>query len=449
MDEVEQIKVLLHELAHAEMHNVHKLATKTPEQLRSSVLEYQAEMTAYVVSSTLGIDSEDYSKKYLANWTKRKVDDDVYIQSLEEVKNVSNNFMNDISQRFDKLSNEISFEKMKTFAKALNDYHNREFTMDNTVEETIHKIEKNGYHAAIGFMEDDDQTHSLFYSKQIEFDLKKEQQVNSLWNEFISVESVYPYSMDDCISDLKNAELEDFFDTDSSFKISVDDVSYVIKLTALTDDSQYLDKFITENHFDLIHVDLDLIHESKNELLRNLDADTIDFFNLYDVKLPENFIFDHEFQDLIKFQISPYESFKEIGNGEILFTRDISRENETEVFTSYKDLWERHFKDELNNDLNSHSLKELQKNKYLTNSPTLLDRLALSDKKTEQTFAALKQQSSTIKELDLDNDGVPDRIDPDDQRSVIRIEADKYLVGNKTEKFYEHQQKGVPTRTRS
>nr|HPI99261.1 hypothetical protein [Enterococcus sp.] len=137
------------------------------------------------------------------------------------------------------------------------------------------------------------------------------------------------------------------------------------------------------------------------------------------------------------------------GNGEILFTRDISRENETEVFTSYKDLWERHFKDELNNDLNSHSLKELQKNKYLTNSPTLLDRLALSDKKTEQTFAALKQQSSTIKELDLDNDGVPDRIDPDDQRSVIRIEAGKYLVGNKTEKFYEHQQKGVPTRTRS
>ena len=437
MDEVEQIKVLLHELAHAEMHNVHKLATKTPEQLRSSVLEYQAEMTAYVVSSTLGIDSEDYSKKYLANWTKRKVDDDVYIQSLEEVKNVSNNFMNDISQRFDKLFNEISFDKMKAVTKVLNDYHNREFTMDNTVEETIHKIEKNGYHATIGFMEEVDQTSSLCYSKQIEFDLKKEQQVNSLWNEFISVESVYPYPMDDCISDLKNAELEDFFDTDSSFKISVDDVSRMVKLTALTDDSKYLDQFITENHFDLIHVDLDLIHESKNELLRNLDEDTVDFFNLYDVKLPETYIFDHEFQDLIKFQISPYESFKEPRGGEILFIRDISRENETEAFSSYKDLWEKYFKDELNNDLNSYSLKDLQKNEHLAKSPTLLNRLALSDKKTEQTLAALKQQSNTIKELDLDNDGVPDRIDPDDTRSVIRTEADKDLVRNKTDKDLE------------
>ena len=211
----------------------------------------------------------------------------------------------------------------------------------------------------------------------------------------------------------------------------------MVKLTALTDDSKYLDQFITENHFDLIHVDLDLIHESKNELLRNLDEDTVDFFNLYDVKLPETYIFDHEFQDLIKFQISPYESFKEPRGGEILFIRDISRENETEAFSSYKDLWEKYFKDELNNDLNSYSLKDLQQNEYLAKSPTLLDRLALSDKKTEQTLAKLKEQGTKIKELDLDNDGVPDRIDPDDTRSVIRTEADKDLVGNKTDKDLE------------
>ena len=43
---------------------------------------------------------------------------------------------------------------------------------------------------------------------------------------------------------------------------------------------------------------------------------------------------------------------------------------------------------------------------------------------------------------------VPDRIDPDDTRSVIRTEADKDLVGNKTDKVYEQERKRTPTRTR-
>lgn len=267
MDEVEQIKVLLHELAHAEMHNVHKLATKTPEQLRSSVLEYQAEMTAYVVSSTLGIDSEDYSKKYLANWTKRKVDDDVYIQSLEEVKNVSNDFMNDISDRFNKLEKTL--------------------ILDET-----------------------------------------------------------------------------------------------------------------------------------------------------------------EFKNLIQFQLSHYELVEEFSSTEIVYTPDIESANLKETYSSYQALWENQFENNLTNDLECFTLKKLQKDEFLSKSPDLLNKLANYNSNVNTTLEGLKKEAKLVKELDLDNDGVPDRIDPDDTRSVIRTEADKDLVGNKTDKVYEQERKRTPTRTR-
>ena len=86
LNEKEQTKVLLHELAHAEMHNSKIMKDKAPELKAVNVLEYQAEMTAYIVSSKFELDTEDYSTHYLASWTKREVDDDVYIKSLEEVK---------------------------------------------------------------------------------------------------------------------------------------------------------------------------------------------------------------------------------------------------------------------------------------------------------------------------------------------------------------------------
>lgn len=99
----EMTKVLLHEIAHSEMHNSPKLATKSKEMRTANVLEYQAEMTAYVVSSNFGLDSEDYSKHYLASWTKREVDQTVYMKSLQEVKDVSLNMMDKVVEKFNEI----------------------------------------------------------------------------------------------------------------------------------------------------------------------------------------------------------------------------------------------------------------------------------------------------------------------------------------------------------
>lgn len=106
LSKTEETKVLLHELAHAQMHNEQKLKEKNMKIIDTRVIEYQAEMTAYVVSSTFKLDTEDYSKMYLANWTKKDVENEDYLKSLEEVKKVSGRMIEDITHRYNSLQQE-------------------------------------------------------------------------------------------------------------------------------------------------------------------------------------------------------------------------------------------------------------------------------------------------------------------------------------------------------
>jgi len=69
LSETERPKVLLHELAHAEMHNSNKILEKimNEQDISTPIKEYQAEMTAYVISNEIGLDTKDSSLNYLAN----------------------------------------------------------------------------------------------------------------------------------------------------------------------------------------------------------------------------------------------------------------------------------------------------------------------------------------------------------------------------------------------
>lgn len=95
--EQEQAKVLLHELAHADMHTHEKMAEKDPLLQTRAMKEYQAEMVAYLVSSSFELDTEDYSTTYLKRWTsKEQLSPEVYFQSLDEVKTTASTMMNQI-----------------------------------------------------------------------------------------------------------------------------------------------------------------------------------------------------------------------------------------------------------------------------------------------------------------------------------------------------------------
>ncbi|EHK4067245.1 hypothetical protein JMY23_002367 [Listeria monocytogenes] len=62
--ESENVAVLIHELAHAELHGNNVIAMDVDKE------EYQAEMAVYVVAKHFGIDTEASSMRYIASWTK-------------------------------------------------------------------------------------------------------------------------------------------------------------------------------------------------------------------------------------------------------------------------------------------------------------------------------------------------------------------------------------------
>lgn len=94
--ELQNVKTLLHELAHAKLHTVETHMNYTaPEK------EFQAEMTAYTVASYFGIDTSEYSLGYLANWTQGKELKDKS-KLLKEVHETSVEFIETIESTLDK-----------------------------------------------------------------------------------------------------------------------------------------------------------------------------------------------------------------------------------------------------------------------------------------------------------------------------------------------------------
>lgn len=115
----EKLATLTHELAHSEMHNNEKSKLKKTVFNSAPVREYQAQMSSYVVTNYLGLDTKENTERYINSWIKNseiKLDDitnEDYISMLEEVKQVSLNMSDDISSRFISLKNERTAKNLQ------------------------------------------------------------------------------------------------------------------------------------------------------------------------------------------------------------------------------------------------------------------------------------------------------------------------------------------------
>ncbi|PFZ05974.1 hypothetical protein COL60_22090 [Bacillus pseudomycoides] len=99
--ELQNVKTLLHELAHAKLHTAETHMNYTaPEK------EFQAEMTAYTVSSYFGIDTSEYSLGYLADWTQGKELKDKS-KLLKEVHETSTEFIETIENTLEQVKEQI------------------------------------------------------------------------------------------------------------------------------------------------------------------------------------------------------------------------------------------------------------------------------------------------------------------------------------------------------
>ncbi|MGE1015798.1 LPD25 domain-containing protein [Bacillus wiedmannii] len=108
--ELQNVKTLLHELAHAKLHTAETRMNYTaPEK------EFQAEMTAYAVSSYFGIDTSEYSLGYLASWTQGKEMKDK-TKLLKEVHETSIEFIEIIENTLEKEKEQINEKEVESMA---------------------------------------------------------------------------------------------------------------------------------------------------------------------------------------------------------------------------------------------------------------------------------------------------------------------------------------------
>lgn len=108
--ELQNVKTLLHELAHAKLHTAETHMNYTaPEK------EFQAEMTAYAVSSYFGIDTSEYSLGYLASWAQGKEMKDK-TKLLKEVHETSIEFIETIENTLEKEKEQINEKEVESMA---------------------------------------------------------------------------------------------------------------------------------------------------------------------------------------------------------------------------------------------------------------------------------------------------------------------------------------------
>ena len=113
--ELQNVKTLLHELAHAKLHTADTHMNYTaPEK------EFQAEMTAYAVSSYFGIDTSEYSLGYLASWTQGKEMKDK-TKLLKEVHETSIEFIETIENTLEKEKENTNEKGVDNMSKQVSD----------------------------------------------------------------------------------------------------------------------------------------------------------------------------------------------------------------------------------------------------------------------------------------------------------------------------------------
>lgn len=132
-NESENTHTLIHELAHAVLHNEQKMAQKDVALQGTPVVEYQAEMTAYIIAHHFGLDTEAHSLQYTAQWTKNLNEVAPLTQALEETRRASNDLIEALETI---LENELgnTYENKEIAEEAKNDLLSSSLYSIKTIE---------------------------------------------------------------------------------------------------------------------------------------------------------------------------------------------------------------------------------------------------------------------------------------------------------------------------
>ena len=102
MSGLQTLKTLIHEIAHARIHDIDKNAPKDISRPDRRTREVEAESIAYTVCQHYGIDTSDYSFGYIAEWSGSKALD-VLKSSLDTIRKEANAIITDVDTCFTEL----------------------------------------------------------------------------------------------------------------------------------------------------------------------------------------------------------------------------------------------------------------------------------------------------------------------------------------------------------
>lgn len=102
MSELQTLKTLIHEISHAKLHDRDFVNGKPNKDVGTRKLqETQAESIAFVVCNNLGLDTSDYSFKYLAGWSSGKEMSELK-ESMSIIQKTSHEIISTIDKELDR-----------------------------------------------------------------------------------------------------------------------------------------------------------------------------------------------------------------------------------------------------------------------------------------------------------------------------------------------------------
>ena len=295
--QLQNVKTLIHELAHAKLHTM-----ETRDNYTTNEKEFQAEMSAYAVCSYFGLDTSEYSFRYIKSWTenvelkdKEKLINEVretvkeYIEIIEETLINSNSLL---LENKDKIEQKLEDEKLINFLGKDRVVIN-EITRDE-LEKIINENDSN-----------------IFLENEKELSIKNEVVAMKVKGKYRDVYIGTDYKLDNLIyiDDNKNLyRIKKYIEYDKSlYGIKEQEIMKDIEERGIeSDDWKLTDRNLEDISFKVIKNNIEeLIKENYGEFVRAMisietgieDLDLLD--NIYEKYMDSDFkLINDKFEDL-------------------------------------------------------------------------------------------------------------------------------------------------------
>ena len=269
--QLQNVKTLIHELTHAKLHTM-----ETRDSYTTNAKEFQAEMSAYVVCSYFGLDTSDYSFRYISSWTK-----DVELKDKEKL----------ISE-----VRETIKEYIKVIEKTL--INDKELSLSLDGENSLEKNENIEYDKNLYEVKEKESMNESEYlfatettDNKNEIKLKDKQLIKLLGKDIVTIKAI------------SKEELENKINNNKSYIFLQKDKELSIKneVAAIEHKGRYRDIYVNKIYSlkDIIYIDdnkeLYIIEDSKKNLYVKNEEE-----NEYkDISTKENWeLSEHEIRDM-------------------------------------------------------------------------------------------------------------------------------------------------------